>query len=235
MKKAIVLLSGGQDSTTCLYWAKKKFDEVVAIGFFYGQKHKVEQECASRIASQTDVPFYQFDLRGLLGGSSLTNGPQKDHNQSHQQNANLPASFTAGRNALFLTIAASFAYNLGIRDIVTGVCQTDYSGYPDCRREFIDSMEKTLSFAMDPEYNPQERPVYGMLFKIHTPLMYLTKAETWKMSNDLGVLEVIISKTMTDYNGDTTMNEWGMGVNNNPATKLRVEGFYEAKEKGWLK
>lgn len=240
MKKAIVLLSGGQDSATCLYWAKKNFDEVVAIGFFYGQKHAIEQKQAQKIASDAGIGFTCINVQGLLGGSSLTDH-RKDHNAGHSVNDDLPASFTAGRNALFLTLAASMAFNEGITDIVTGVCQTDYSGYPDCRRSFIDSMEHALSLAMDPlnqsHFTIKDTPkdVHGSnMFTIHTPLMHLTKAETWKMANELGILNTIINDTMTDYNGNTTMNEWGMGVDDNPATALRVKGFYEAKEKGWL-
>lgn len=258
--KCIVLLSGGQDSTTCLYWAKKNFEEVIAISFDYGQKHRIELRQAKKISIDAGCDHYTIDVDGLLGGSSLTDGPVTNHNMSHPQNASLPASFTAGRNMLFLTIVASWGYNRGIHNIVTGVCQTDYSGYPDCRREFIDSMENTLTLAMSTKkvmYNwevPTPKISYP-LFRIHTPLMYLTKAETWKLAKELGVayecarsenknsmendtqvsvLEVIIQDTMTDYNGDTAMNEWGMGTNNNPATDLRVKGFYEAKEKGWI-
>lgn len=231
--KALVLLSGGQDSTTCLYWAKKQFDEIVCMSFMYGQRHEVELVQATKISKAAGVKDHIFmDVDGVLGGSSLTDH-SLSHLAHHKQNKDLPASFTAGRNMLFLTIAASYAYNNGIRDLVTGVCQTDYSGYPDCRERFIDSITETLSFAMDPTYEPS--PFRNDLaFEIHTPLMQLTKAETWKMANDMGILDVIIRDTMTDYNGNTTKNEWGMGIDNNPATHLRVKGFYEAKEKGWL-
>lgn len=218
---AIVLLSGGQDSTTCLFWAKKTFKNVHAIGFDYGQKHKIELEAAKSIAANAGVPFEIVQLESVLGGSSLTDH-SKDHNQSHEINKALPASFTAGRNILFLTIAASRAYGLGIPNIVTGVCQTDYSGYPDCRRPFVDAMETSLSLGLDAS------------FVIHTPLMYLTKAETWRLAKDLGCLDIIINHTVTDYNGRLVQNEWGYGVEDNPATKLRVAGFYEAKEKGWI-
>ncbi len=232
--KCVTLLSGGQDSTTCLYWAIQKFgkENVEAIGFNYGQSHIQEQIQAQKICKDAGVEFKIIDVRGLLSGSSLTN-PSLDHNEKHPQDAGVPASFTAGRNLLFLTVAASYGYNKGVFNIVTGVCQTDYSGYFDCRREFIDSTEQTLKFATNKN------------FFIHTPLMYITKAETFKMAKDLGVaytalgqdvtvLEVILNDTLTDYNGDTTVNEWGLGINNNPATALRVKGFYEAKEKGWL-
>jgi 7-cyano-7-deazaguanine synthase len=226
MKKAIVLLSGGQDSTTCLYWAKANFDEVTAIGFDYGQKHRKELFQAKKIAEEmAKVPYIIFPCAGLLGGSSLTDH-HLNHNHSHEQNSNLPASFTAGRNALFLTVAASYGHKLGITDIVTGICQTDYSGYPDCREEFINAMEMSLSLG-----------IYGMykgMVKIHTPLMYLTKAETFKLAKELGCLEIVLEHTMTDYNGNDHRNEWGMGKEDNPASIIRAKGYREAKERGWV-
>lgn len=242
MKQAIVLLSGGQDSTTCLYWAIDKFgkENVKAIGFDYGQKHKAELRQAKHIAEHiAKVPYIIFPCAGLLGGSSLTNH-DLNHNAPHSQSPELPASFTAGRNALFLTIAAAYGHKYGITNIVCGVCQTDYSGYPDCRRQFIDSMEASLGLA-----------IYGLSFSdvlekdslagcknkvinIHTPLMYLTKAETFKLAKELHCLDVILKHTLTDYNGNTTMNEWGMGKEDNPASKIRANGWREAKEKGWV-
>lgn len=219
--KAVVLLSGGQDSTTCLYWAKAKFDEVYAIGFDYGQMHKNELEQAQKIANDAGVPYKIFELKNLLAPSSLTE--KTDHNKVSEINKSLPASFTAGRNLLFLTIASSFGASIGVSDLVTGVCQTDYSGYPDCRRNTIDATALMLSLGMG----------IGDI-RIHTPLMYLTKAETWKMAKDLGCLDVIINDTLTDYNGSKVKNDWGYGVEDNPATILRAKGYYEAKEKGWL-
>ena len=220
--KAVILLSGGQDSTTCLYWAKKHFSEVFAIGFDYGQMHVKELEQAKKIASDAQINYKIFDIKGLLAKSSLTE-KKTDHNKKSHINKDLPASFTSGRNILFLSIAGSFASDMGINDIITGVCQTDYSGYPDCRRTSIDAMQNVLSLA------------YGNGdFRIHTPLMYLTKAETWKMAKELNCLDVIIKHTLTDYNGNETQNEWGMGVNNNPATELRVKGYFEAKQNGWI-
>ena len=219
--KAIVLLSGGQDSTTCLYWAKANFDEVYAIGFDYGQMHKKELEQAQKIADDAGVSYKIFDIKDLLAPSSLTK--KTDHNEASKINDELPASFTSGRNILFLSIAGSFAAEKGINDIVTGVCQTDYSGYPDCRRTTITAMENVLSLG------------YGAGdFRIHTPLMYLDKAETWKLANELGILNMIIEDTLTDYNGSKVKNEWGYGVEDNPATILRAKGYYEAKKKGWL-
>ncbi len=219
---AVVLLSGGQDSTTCLYWARKHFDEVHAVGFDYGQKHRVELEQARKIAELAGVPYTIYDLRGVLSGSALTEH-EKDISAPHDRNPELPASFVPGRNALFLTVAAGYAYNHGIHDLVGGMCQTDYSGYPDCRREFIDAMEKSLSLAMD------------WKIRIHTPLMYLTKAETWKMAAELGILDIVREYTHTDYHGDrSTWNEWGYGRLDNPASILRAKGYEEAKAKGWI-
>jgi len=226
--KCIVLLSGGQDSTTCLFWAKTKFKEVIALGFDYGQKHKKELEQAKKIADKADVKFNIIKLDGLLGGSALTNH-DLDINAKHDKNEDLPASFTAGRNMLFLAIAGSYGYNEDIYDIVTGVCQTDYSGYPDCRRVFIDSMQTTLTLSMSKA---------GQEFRIHTPLMYLDKAETWKLAKDISlednVVEIVRTMSLTDYNGDMTLNDWGYGKEDNPASILRAKGYREAKKKGWI-
>jgi len=219
--KAIVLLSGGQDSTTCLYWAKERFSDIYAIGFDYGQMHVKELEQAKKISKDANVEYKVFDIKGLLTKSSLTE--KSDHNKESHINKDLPASFTAGRNILFLSIAGSYLAEVGANDIVTGVCQTDYSGYPDCRRTTINAIENSLSLGLGIDD-----------VRIHTPLMYINKAETWKMANELGCLDVIINDTLTDYNGNMTKNEWGYGVNNNPATDLRVKGYYEAKSKGWI-
>jgi 7-cyano-7-deazaguanine synthase len=219
--KTVILLSGGQDSTTCLYWAKKHFKEIYAIGFDYGQMHKQELIQAQKIANNIDVNYKIFDVKNLLAPSSLTENT--NHNEKSKINQELPASFTAGRNILFLTIAGSYCAEIRANNIVTGVCQTDYSGYPDCRQTTIDAIELSLSLGLG----------IGDV-KIHTPLMYLNKAETWKMAKDLNCLDVIINDTLTDYNGNMIKNEWGYGLNNNPATELRVKGYYEAKQKGWL-
>lgn len=220
-KKAVILLSGGQDSTTCLFWAKQRFSEVYAVGFDYGQMHIKEIEQAKKIAQNAGVSYKIFDIKNLLAKSSLTE--KSDHNESSNINPDLPASFTAGRNILFLTIAASYAAEIGANDLVTGVCQTDYSGYPDCRKTTIDAMQLCLSLGIG----------IGDI-RIHTPLMYLTKAETWKMAKDLNCLDIIINDTLTDYNGSMTKNEWGFGDDNNPATHLRKKGYYEAKQNGWI-
>lgn len=220
-KKCLVLLSGGQDSTTSLYWAKNQFEEVLAIGFDYGQMHVKELKQAQKIATDAGVDYKIFDIKNLLGKSSLTE--HSDHNKSSHINPDLPASFTAGRNILFLSIAGAYAAQHRINDLVTGVCQTDFSGYPDCRRTTINSMENVLSLG------------YGAGdFRIHTPLMYIDKAQTWKLAKDLKCLDIIINDTLTDYNGNETMNEWGRGAQDNPASILRAKGYYEAKANGWI-
>lgn len=220
MKKAVILLSGGQDSTTCLYLAKDKFD-LHAIGFDYKQSHKQELTQAKEICDSLNIPYKVFNVQDLLASSSLIN--HADHNEKSKVNNDLPASFTSGRNLLFLTIAGSYCAEIGASDIITGVCQTDYSGYPDCRKNTIEAMQLSLSLGLG----------IGDI-RIHTPLMYLTKAETWKLAKELNCLDVIIEKTMTDYNGSMNKNEWGYGDINNPASELRAKGFYEAKEKGWI-
>ncbi|MFT6127707.1 MAG: 7-cyano-7-deazaguanine synthase, partial [Flavobacteriaceae bacterium] len=211
MKKAIVLLSGGQDSTTCLYWAKKEFNNVQAIGFDYGQMHSQELKQAKVICKKAEVKYKIFNVKNLLAHSSLTE--HSNHNEASYINKDLPASFTAGRNILFLTIAASYGAEIGAGDLITGVCQTDYSGYPDCRKTTMDSLQTTLSLGIG-----------AGDFRIHTPLMYLNKAQTWKMAKDLECLDIIIQDTLTDYDGNMTKNEWGFGLESNPATKLRVKG-----------
>lgn len=219
---ALVLLSGGQDSTTCLFWAKGRFERVDAIGFDYGQKHRVELQQARRIADIAGIEYVQRDLSGSLHGSALTEHGT-DVGASHALDPDLPASFVPGRNALFLSLAAAEAYTRGIYDLVGGMCQTDYSGYPDCRRVFVDAMQTALSLALDRDV------------RIHTPLMYRTKAETWKLANELGILDVITEETHTDYNGNRSeRHEWGYGRLDNPASVLRAKGFEEAKRRGWL-
>lgn len=232
MKTTIVLLSGGQDSTTCLLatlaMPNVNPSDILALAFDYGQKHKVELGFAETNAKKLGVDFKVMDIKGLLGGSSLTDH-EIDSNEAHSVNSALPASFTAGRNALFLTIAGAYGYGIGANTIVTGVCQTDYSGYPDCRQDFITSQRETLQLAMD---NPK--------FSIKTPLMYLTKAETWKLAKDAGEtlgidgVAFIKERTLTDYNGDMTPNEWGFGKLDNPASELRAKGYYEAVELGLI-
>jgi 7-cyano-7-deazaguanine synthase len=202
---ALVLFSGGQDSTTCLYWAKKHFTKIYAVGFNYGQKHANELDAAKKICDKENIDYKIFDIRHLVNA-----------------NNNSLLRLTEGRNSLFINIAGVYAKSKGITDLITGTCQMDFNDYPDCRRKFIDSMQLSLSLGMDID------------FRIHTPLMYLSKAQTWKMANDLNILDIIINDTRTDYNGSDVFNEWGYGTNDNHATQLRVEGYYEAKKNNWI-
>lgn len=205
---ALVVFSGGQDSTTCLYWAKEHFEKVVALTFAYGQKHALEVEQARIIAEEAGVEFHLMDTNFIatLGHNSLT-----DHSiemDKEKPKDGPPNTFVPGRNLFFLSIAAVFARERGIYDLVTGTSQTDFSGYPDCRDAFIKSLNVTLNLAMDAE------------FCIHTPLMWLDKCETWALADRLGVLSLVREQTLTCYNGIV-----GDGCGNCPACTLRREGL----------
>ncbi len=214
--QALVLFSGGQDSTTALFWAKSKFDHVAAMSFDYGQRHAVELQQAARIAQIAGVEHLSIDLKGLLGDSALIDR-SRDTNARHPRDSGLPASFVPGRNHLFLSVAGSMAYSRGIEDLVAGMCETDYSGYPDCRRDFVDAIERSLSLAMAPA-----------TFRIHTPIMHLDKADTFKLASDLGVLELVIEESHTDYHGNrTNRHPWGYGDLDNEASRLRAKGWEE--------
>ncbi len=205
---AIVLLSGGQDSTTCLYWAKKKFGEVHTIAFRYGQRHENEVEIARQIATKAHVSFKAYDINTLkeLTSSALTD---KSMIMDKEQTGNtLPNTFVPGRNMIFLNYAAVYAYSFGIRNLVTGVSQADYSGYPDCRNTFIKSVNDSLNLAMDYE------------FEIHTPLMWLNKEEVWQLADELGIFDVIRTQTLTCYNGIVAE-----GCGYCPACRLRNNGL----------
>lgn len=207
-EKAVVVFSGGQDSTTCLFWAKKQFGEVETVTFDYGQRHRREIEVAQAIAAELGVRHTVLDmsLLGQLAPNALT---RRDI-AIEQKEGELPTTFVDGRNLLFLSFAAVFAKQRGARHLVTGVCETDFSGYPDCRDVFIKSLNVTLNLAMDYE------------FVIHTPLMWLTKAETWKLADELGALEFIRTKTLTCYNGIIAD-----GCGECPACLLRKRGLDE--------
>ena len=204
----MVCLSGGQDSTTCLYWALKNFDHVEAVCFSYGQKHALEVEVARRIAEKAGVEFSLLDL-SLLG--QMTHNALTDASvvMDKEKPADaLPNTFVPGRNMLFLTLAAIKAYEKGIRNLVTGVSQTDFSGYPDCRDTFIRSLNVSLNLAMESQ------------FVIHTPLMWLDKEQEWELADELGVFDVVRNETLTCYNG--VMAD---GCGECPACKLRRAGL----------
>ena len=207
--KAVVVFSGGQDSTTCLFWAKKHFNEVYALSFRYGQKHEQEVELAKKIAAKAGVEFAVMDLdfiNFLSPDCSLTHS---DIQMDKEKPATTPPNtFVPGRNLFFLSIAAVYARNKGAMNIVTGVSQTDFSGYPDCRDSFIRSLNVSLNLSMDEQ------------FVIHTPLMWLNKSETWALADDLGVFNLVLKETMTCYNGIP-----GNGCGECPACKLRRRGL----------
>ncbi len=207
-KSALVVFSGGQDSTTCLFWAKKHFEKVVALSFRYGQRHEQEVELARSIARDAEVEFHVLDvpLVGQLGANSLTDKTM--HLDEVKPEGTFPNTFVPGRNLFFMSIAAVFAREHGIFDLVTGVSQTDYSGYPDCRDAFIKSLNVTLDLAMDEQ------------FVIHTPLMWLDKAQTWALADSLGVLDLVRTRTLTCYNGVP-----GDGCGHCPACTLRRRGL----------
>jgi 7-cyano-7-deazaguanine synthase len=218
---ALVLFSGGQDSTTCLFWAKRFFTRVAALAFRYGQRHEIELVQATKIASMAEVPLSVIDLEGTLGNSALLAASHGDVDRPHPDNPQVPASFVPGRNLLFLSVAGAQAFNAGIGDLVAGMCQTDFSGYPDCRREFADSMERTLSLAMAPAD-----------FQIHTPLMDLDKADTFRLAESLGVLDLVLEHSHTDYHGDRSRRHpWGYGNLDNEASRLRARGWFEYRRR----
>ncbi len=209
-EKAVVVFSGGQDSTTCLFWAKKKFKEVIAASFDYNQKHILELECAKNICKKYNVEHHILDLNLLnqLAPNSLTRVDMEVDKEAPEEG--VPNSFVDGRNMLFLSFVAVFAKQRGINTIITGVSQSDFSGYPDCRDVFIKSLNVTLNLAMDYQ------------FEILTPLMWINKAEVWKMAKDLDVLNIIKEETLTCYNGIK-----GDGCGECPACKLRKNGYLE--------
>ena len=210
-EKAIVVFSGGQDSTTCLFWALEQFQEVVAVTFDYGQRHVKEIECAKAITKELGVEHHILDMALLnqLAPNSLTRS-DIEVDEEIPDGKTAPNSLVEGRNMLFLTFAAVLAKGKDIRHIVTGVCETDFSGYPDCRDVFIKSLNITLNLSMDYSY------------VIHTPLMWLTKAQTWELADKLGKLDYIREKTLTCYNGIQ-----GDGCGHCPACTLRNRGLQE--------
>lgn len=214
--KAVVVFSGGQDSTTCLFWALKNFDEVIAVTFDYGQRHKLEIEYAKEIAAELNVEHHILDM-GLLNQLAPNALTREDIPVQAGADGALPNTFVEGRNMLFLAFVGVLAKVKGAKHIVTGVCETDFSGYPDCRDAFIKSLNVTLNLAMDYE------------FVIHTPLMWLDKAQTWELADQLGRLDYVREKTLTCYNGVK-----GDGCGQCPACKLRSRGLekYLAQRKG---
>ena len=211
-ERALVVLSGGQDSTTCLYWAIDRFgrDAVSSVTFDYGQKHRIELDCARAIAAHAGVQnvCLPIDTFPALGGDALTDASVAVSDETDAE-SDLPVTFVAGRNLIFLTFAAAYAYRHEARHLVTGVAQTDYSGYPDCRAETIAALQTAISLGMDRE------------FTIHTPLMHRSKKETVELAVRLGALDAM-ALTHTCYNGMRPP------CGECQACRLRAKGFAEA-------
>jgi 7-cyano-7-deazaguanine synthase len=208
--QALVLFSGGQDSTTCLFWARNKFDKVFTLGFDYGQRHHSEIAAAAKIAGLANVSYeiHAIDTFSTVSKNSLTNREIEINEAASKDQP--PNTLVEGRNMLFLTYAAIYAKQLGADNLVIGVGQTDYSGYPDCRNDFILSANKTINLAFDHQ------------FLIHTPLMWKTKAQIWEMADQLGVFDIVRSQTVTCYNGIP-----GEGCGECPSCRLRQTGLNE--------
>jgi 7-cyano-7-deazaguanine synthase len=221
---ALVLFSGGQDSTTCLAWALARYERVETVGFDYGQRHQVEMDCRLQVLTQLKQHFpawssrlgddHVLDLRvlGQLSDSALT-----DDRAIAMAASGLPNTFVPGRNLLFLTFAATLAYRRGLKFLVGGMCETDYSGYPDCRDDTLKALQVALSLGMD------ERLV------IETPLMWLDKAQTWQLAQDLGgtaLVDLLVEHSHTCYLGERSQRHvWGYGCGQCPACELRAQGY----------
>jgi len=221
---ALVLFSGGQDSTTCLAWALERFDRVETVGFDYSQRHRIELDCRDPIRSAIIKisPGWKARLHldhtiniGSLGEISET-ALTRDVAIKIERNG-LPSTFVPGRNLIFLTFAAALAYRRGLRHLVGGMCETDYSGYPDCRDDTIKAIQIALNLGM------QHR------FVLHTPLMWIDKAATWKLGESLGgskLVDLIINQTHTCYFGTRgECHPWGYGCGKCPACELRAQGY----------
>ena len=229
-KSALVLFSGGQDSTTCLAWALENFEHIETIGFNYGQKHIIEMDCRDKVIDSIKKVFPKWanklgadhvldlSLLGQISDTALTKDKAIEFETS-----GLPNTFVPGRNILFFTFAATVAYRRGISRLVGGMCETDYSGYPDCRDNTLKSLQVSLSLGMD-------TPMI-----VETPLMWLNKCQTWKLAADLGgknLIELIKNETHTCYKGDRSkLHAWGYGCDACPACDLRKNGFNQYSDK----
>lgn len=227
---AIVLFSGGQDSTTCLGWAINRFDHVETVGFDYGQRHRIELEVRPKILDRMRREFSGWDgklgedhlldmnVLGQVSETALTRDVEIRMNST-----GLPNTFVPGRNLVFLTFAAAIGYRRGAKHLVMGVCETDFSGYPDCRDDTIKAMQLALNLGMEAR------------FVIHTPLMWIDKAATWRLAREIGgerFFELVRDETHTCYEGDREhRHAWGYGCGECPACDLRAKGYqaYQTK------
>lgn len=223
MSGALVLFSGGQDSATCLAWALDRFERVETIGFDYGQRHRAELDARSVVLDGIrtmrnwgerlgEDRILNLGVLGEISDTALT----KDLEIATAASG-LPNTFVPGRNLLFLTFAAAVAYRRGLKHVITGVCETDYSGYPDCRDDTIKALQVAINLGMESR------------LVLETPLMWIDKAQTWALADDLGgadLVELIRAETLTCYKGDVgTLNDWGRGCGECPACELRRSGF----------
>jgi 7-cyano-7-deazaguanine synthase len=229
-KGALVLFSGGQDSTTCAAWALDRYARVETIGFDYGQRHAVELEVRPRVLQALRAMSPQWDARlgedhmidlsllGRISDTSLT----RDVAIAMQDNG-LPNTFVPGRNLLFMMVAATVAYRRGLDVLVGGMCETDYSGYPDCRNDTMQALRQALNLGMATEMD------------IATPLMWMDKAATWELARGLGgeaLVEMIRTETHTCYLGERgALHDWGYGCGKCPACDLRSRGYREFRKK----
>lgn len=214
MSTAIVVFSGGQDSTTCLIQALTQYEHVHCITFDYGQRHNQEIEVAKKVAIELGATSHKVMDVGLLNELAVSSLTRDNIPVSHELQENgLPNSFVPGRNILFLTLAGIYAYQLGAESVITGVCETDFSGYPDCRDEFVKSLNQSLVLGMDRK------------LRIDTPLMWLNKAETWALADKFGKLDYVRNQTLTCYNGVI-----GDGCGDCPSCDLRKNGLNEYLE-----
>ncbi|MCR5878778.1 7-cyano-7-deazaguanine synthase QueC [Phenylobacterium sp. J367] len=221
---ALVLFSGGQDSTACLAWALDRYPRVETVGFDYGQRHAVELQARQRVRERISAEFpawaprlgedHMLEMRGFgaIGETAMTTGREFEITEK-----GLPSTYVPGRNLVFLTYAAALADRRGLKVLVGGMCETDFSGYPDCRRASIDAMEAALNLGMDQD------------FRIETPLMHLTKAETWALAKRLGgepLVGITVEDSHTCYRGERgELHAWGHGCGTCPACELRARGY----------
>jgi 7-cyano-7-deazaguanine synthase len=229
MKRSLVLLSGGQDSATCLFWALKNYDYVETIGFNYGQRHSIELEIRLEFIKELKKDFPDLSLKlgedhliNATNLSSIGDTAMTSDIEIEMSSSGLPNTFVPGRNLYFFTLASAVAYRRNLSFLVGGMCETDYSGYPDCRRETMDALQSTLSLGTDKE------------FEVITPLMWIDKAKTWEMALDLGgnkLINIIKNYTHTCYIGDRSqLNDWGFGCGQCPACELRKKGYIKWQE-----
>lgn len=220
---ALVLFSGGQDSTVCLAWALSRYERVETVGFDYGQRHRVELDCRQLVLARMRQQFPAWAARlgddhvvDLTWMRQLSDSALTQSRAIEMQANGLPNTFVPGRNLLFFNVAAMLAYRRGAQALVGGMCETDYSGYPDCRDNTLKALQVALSLGMDTPMT------------VHTPLMWLTKAQTWQLSHELGgqaLVDLIVNDTHTCYLGERTQRHaWGHGCGTCPACGLRREG-----------